>query len=126
MSPSFTVLLCSTVVVCAGCHSTRKPQRVETFNPMPSLWAGIRQSIDTLESNHAPVSEWDAASDSATRIETRAELDAVLSNITRNGGDKQTMAEWDRWSPVVHYGFECDYHALVFFEKGRASRVFKW
>jgi hypothetical protein len=97
------------------------------MNPMPTLWAGITQSIENLEMRHASSIEWTRLAESCDPITSLAELDATLRLAGISIEDRETVrSEWGKTSPVVHYGFESDHHALVFFADDHASKVFKW
>lgn len=93
-------------------------------NPMQAAWGVIAEEINELERTHAAVAEWRRGSESAVLVNSEEELLALVPSGLSN---KLVRLEFARSAKVIHFGFECDYHALVFFDGGgRAREVFKW
>ena len=86
-------------------------------NPMEALWAQIRTQIEDLETRGAPVDEWQEAAETSNPILTKEELRQHCGSHLQQS-DIFAFGEAGR---VFHFGLECNYHAVVFFEKqGRA------
>ena len=120
----YAVFLCTVGVTVSSCSGQRP---VSEPNPMPALWATSRTTIDRLEITHASPEKWAAVAVCSTRITSHGQLNQTLHYA---GLDEaaicSVLAEWGKHDPVIHYGFDSNDHALVFFSSGRAVKVFKW
>jgi len=94
---------------------------------MPGIWSSIRADIVRLEAKHAPKHEWNEATSESSKITSiQSLLETVPPDIAENDGS--AIADlFSKSSEVVHYGFEGDYHAVVFFDVSkRPIKVLKW
>ncbi len=101
-----------------------------SFNPMPRIWAGIGDGIHKLEEEHAHEGAWTTAATGGepipihSLVELMEETKALSMPPEERSGLRDAFS---KSSKVVHYGFDCDYHALVFFDDARqAWKVIKW
>jgi hypothetical protein len=113
---------------CAGCS---KPP-VQPF-PAPyefltgeALFQPIRDRIDSLE--NASESEWESAAASSEEVASLDELASLTRNVGFAPGERMGLvADFHRAARVTHFGFEANYHALVFFQaSGKPFRIEKW
>jgi len=116
-------------VILMSCAQDKPIQPI--FNPMEGAWAGIRDGINKLDKDHASEDEWRKASEPHPGPDVVVTI-AVLNELTKNLGlteaeRSELTAAFNKSSRVVHFGFECDYHALVFFDDAeRAWKVIKY
>ena len=97
-----------------GCSVEKKIAPV--CNPMPSIWAGIVDKIADLESRQATIQEWDQAAESAHVIKDGQELIQFVNLRGFSSSERFLSTENFRKASVVkHYGFGCNFSALVFF-----------
>lgn len=115
-----------------GCQS-HEPVVTNEANLMLGIWAGVMDGINKLEDAHASEDEWRKAS--VPPPEPKPEVVrsiTALNELTKDLGltDAQRLelpAAYNKSSRVIHFGFECNYHALVFFDDAkRAWKVIKW
>lgn len=98
-------------------------------NPMDAAWSKIRHGIDKLEEEHASEKEWRKASEPQPKVlGSAADLyDQTKGLKIASSENDDLSAAYYRSSRVIHFGFTCDYHALVFFdEAGKSWKVIKW
>lgn len=97
-------------------------------NPMEHIWAGIGSKIVHLEESHATVDEWTKAAGEVTRIRNAEELRGSLRYTELSSEEMdRALAEFSSATRTIHFGFDCNYHALVFFGKNnRSSYVIRW
>lgn len=122
-----TALLCEAFIMVSmfcGCASQPRVANPAPFNPMPGIWASILADIDQLKQNQASRTEWTKASDSATEIKTIEELRQVIKDTgapvdeIKNKSDQAQMEKLFRTSHcIIHFGFECNFHEIVFFDE---------
>jgi len=95
---------------------------------MELIWEGIRGKIVYLEESHATLAEWREAGPQEQRLNDVDEARYSLEGTGLAPEDiDQALARLPRATKTIHFGFDCDYHALVFFDKtDRASSVIKW
>ena len=97
------------------------------INPMPDLWQSIAGDIAELERSHAPKKEWDHKAESGRTVRDTTELSAVLSQSGLSPSDRsEAILRFKNVEEVVHYGFESNFHALVFFKNDAPLLVKKW
>jgi hypothetical protein len=96
---------------------------------MDAAWSKIRDGIAKLEDEHAHENDWRKAS------EPQPELVSSISALQVHTKDLEIAAServglpaaFNKSSRVIQFGFECNYHALVFFdESGKSWKVIKW
>lgn len=107
-------------------HSQSKV--VPTPNPMPSIWQGIRTDIDALEKSKASPLQWEKQSESVEHILDDRQLSQLTAHLSLVESE-QTALQWYRSTAAqtIHYGFEGNHHALVFFDlHNKPSHVLKW
>ena len=95
---------------------------------MERIWASIRERIDSLEARRASHVEWSRAADESRDITDLASLRSTLAPAKLSSAETQRIEALFRSSRrTVEYGFEGDFHALVFFDSAdRAMHVVKW
>ncbi len=94
---------------------------------MPALWSGIKADIDKLEARQAPKSEWDKSAAEKLRITSIVKLLEVMPQSLAKSEADEISDQFHTSALTVHYGYDCDYHALVFFDAGmKAQKVIKW
>jgi hypothetical protein len=119
----------------AGCQTSSSTRSLDpfsvpqAFNPMPDLWAGVRNEIDALERTGAPLSKWKAASGSAERVSTIVRLHEIIRPL--KPGSEREKNELDQLfssaPDTYHFGFEGNFHSLVFFDASQKPiKVVKW
>lgn len=117
------------LAVLAGFGScSSKVETVPVPNPMDSIWAGIRDEICHLEETHATLDEWRQRAAEEQVLQSADELLSTLRETSLTDVDlAEALRKRSSAAKVIHFGFDCDYHALVFFDKGnRAESVIKW
>ena len=119
-------LLCLMVILMFSNSCAHRHRTPDVYNPMPELWKSIADRIDAMEREHAPDAVWRENKDSGSipqEIRTASEL---FSACPAGYPSQGLQTDFARSTKVVHYGFECDYHAIVFFDAdGRAWKVIK-
>ena len=120
------LILLAVLAVVGSCVS--KVATVPPPNPMDSIWAGIRDDICRLEETHASLDEWRQRAAEEQVLQSADELRSALRETGLTEVDlAEALRKRSRAAKVIHFGFDCDYHALVFFDKGkRAESVIKW
>ena len=95
---------------------------------MTGLWASVGDEIRSLEDTKSIKAKWSAAAESEEPVKTREQLDGIL-NRSRLSEQERTQARqmFKAGQLIAHFGFDADYHALVFFDATqRPARVFAW
>ena len=106
-------------------HKTVQP----VSNPMDAAWSQIRGGISELEIRHANEQDWRKASEPGPQvISSISALRDQIKGLNITDSEREALSTAFRQSSrVVHFGFECNYHALVFFnEAGKCWKVIKW
>lgn len=128
MNKSWITLLTAAVFF-VGC-ANREAAVSNDNNPMPRIWAGIGAGITELENAHAPEDAWakEATGADPRPIRSLAELMEETKELNLTPRDRAGLPDdFSNSSRVVHFGFDCDFHALVFFDDSkRAWKVIKW
>ena len=94
---------------------------------MPAIWSGIRTDIDKLEARHAPKTDWDKSAPENFRITSIAKLLEVVPQPLSKSEAEDISDQFRTSALTLHYGFDCNFHALVFFDGEMKSRkVIKW
>ena len=95
---------------------------------MPDAWAAIHSKIDRLENSHATPAEWTKAADGSEKITRISQLHTTLTTLLLDASEQRQLDKLFRTSArTIHFGFECNYHALVFFDSNdRPVRILKW
>lgn len=94
---------------------------------MPAIWSGIRADIDKLEATHAPKTDWDKSAAEKIRITSIAKLPEVIPPPLSESEADEMSNQFRASALTVQYGFDCDFHALVFFDTEMKTRkVIKW
>lgn len=97
------------------------------INPMPEIWQSTTEDISTLEQSRASRKEWDRKAESRQTVHNTTELSATLARSGLSSRDRTEAARrFQDAEAVVHYGFEGNFHALVFFRSGTPFLVKKW
>lgn len=119
----------------AGCQTSSSTRGLESSSatqasdPVPDIWAGARNEIDTLERTGAPLSKWTEASDSSERVSTIVRLHEIIKPL--NPGATQEKSEFAKLfssAPDTYlFGFEGNFRSLVFFDAShQPMKVVKW
>ena len=121
--------LCVLSVVLLACSQHKPVQPV--YNPMEAAWSGIRENINKLESEHVFEDEWRKAAElhpEPKAVQSITELKKQTEGMEFTSLERdQLTKDFNISSRVIHFGFECNYHALVFFDDAkRAWKVIKW
>lgn len=96
---------------------------------MESIWSGIGDDINKLEEEHADENRWREKSNApeSKQINSVSELIERTKGLSISPRQKVLSDAFNKSSRVVHFGFDCDFHALVFFDDARRSwKVIKW
>ena len=102
-------------------------QQSTAINPMPAIWTGINARIAQLEETRAPKLEWDKSASESCQIRSLHHLREVMPSSFGKPDDGEPPSLFKDSTMVVHYGFDCDFHAVVFFDaKMKPSKVIKW
>lgn len=110
----------------AGC-ATPPPTVREFENPMPKVWAMLEGQIAILKKVGATQAQWTKAADNALPISSIAELRGAIAatGVPADAVERERQQEhlerlFRTSHHVIHFGFECDFHAIVFFDsRGR-------
>ncbi|HYF36231.1 MAG TPA: hypothetical protein VD994_13135 [Prosthecobacter sp.] len=115
------------MLLVSGCVTPREEKVRMEINPMPQIWAGIVEGILTLERRRAPRPEWRAAAEFEEVVRSRKDLEKVVDGLALDDlTEVEAVALYQRSRLVAHYGFEGNFHALVFFDgRGRALKVLR-
>ncbi len=111
-----------TWTVFTGCSTTQTKDTLvqEPPDPMSSIWKDYGDKIDSLATPGTSIQSWsDLPPESERLITGESELREILS---RYNSVSATQAEHycellKRARKTVHYGFELDFRALVFFDE---------
>jgi hypothetical protein len=123
------MVICLLPILATNCQSSSDRRDVRAdFNPMPKIWSGIVDQIQGLERAHAPKQEWEQAASDSVRVATKEQLVDMLGMGLLSPEDKRkAVAAFYQASDVQHFGFDGDFHALVFFsESGHPMLVVRW
>jgi hypothetical protein len=119
----------------AGCQTSSSTRGLESSSatqvsdPVPDLWANVRNEIDSLERSGAPLSKWKEASESSERVSTIVRLNEITKPLkTGSELEKSELEKLFSSAPdTYHFGFEGNLHSLVFFDASHQSmKVVKW
>ena len=113
------------MIVCAiGCAKDPIPGPPPGYYDDP--YKSIRDKIDSLE--RSPKNEWIASTDSCEQINTIKELEDLIQPISFSEDERrQLLSDYEQAHTTYHFGYEGNYHALVFFTStGNPIRVEKW
>ncbi len=122
----FRILFMASIAL-VSCDST-KDAPPPPPNPMESIWADIRSKVVGLDESHASRAEWQKASCEQYPLQSADEVRNVLkeTSLTQNEVDEAAEA-FKTASQTIHFGYDCDYHALVFFDRnGNSSSAILW
>ena len=114
-------------LLCMGCRTSVERRQYE-FDPMPGIWAETVAGIDDLQLRGATIPEWRASAADSEVIGSIGELKEVLASVPLADGEWiGLVADFNAAAKVLHFGFEGNFHALVYFDQnGRAYRTLKW
>lgn len=95
---------------------------------MPETWVSIARNIKSLETKRATEGKWIEASDSSDTVHTVSEMLVLVTTLNLTPAERKEIQEAFEDSVAVrHFGFECNFHALVFFDQaGTGWKVMKW
>ncbi len=126
-SPFWKWHLCGLLFMQVACTQHKAVQPV--FNPMDAAWSRIREGISKLENEHAPEIEWRKASEpQSSVVASVSDLQDQTKSLEITDSERELLrAAFKRSSRVIHFGFEGNFHALVFFDAaGKSWKVTKW
>lgn len=110
-----------------GCIALQRKSVDDSLNPMTDLWSETRNKILNLERSNASEIEWAALADSSDIIEDKKELSRILSSVSiSEQRRKACLYLFDGHYKAIHFGFDSNYHALVFFKGDKSILVEKW
>jgi len=121
------LILSAVLIAMVSCGSTKVVVPSQP-NPMESIWADILSNIVRLDAMHASMADWQKSSTEEHPLRSSDEVRTVLKStrLTLDEVD-QAVRAFKAASRSVHFGFDCDYHALVFFDKkDRSSSAILW
>ena len=120
-------LLMASSLFAAGCAT--RPATAVTYNPMPEFWASIAGGIAALKKVNATRTQWTKAADSASPILTVAQLHTAIAATGAPADAVERQRQLDHLESLfhtsrrtIHFGFECDHHAIVFFDSQGRQR----
>lgn len=94
---------------------------------MPGIWHSIGAQVAALQSSHALKTQWAEAAEFSQPVQSMKDLLRVLSQSRLSESDiRQVRSHYREGCDLVHYGFEADYHALVYFKNGTVQNTFAW
>lgn len=130
LTPRVPVHVCMALVMslfCIGCHATLERHKYDIY-PMPGIWAGTVAGIEDLQLRRATIPEWEASAADSKVVGSIGELKEVLARVPLAEREMSGLvAEFAAAVKVLHFGFEGNFHALVYFDQsGRAYRTVKW
>lgn len=120
--------LCGLLFVQVACTQPQALQQ-PVANPMDAAWSRIRDGINKLGDQHANENDWRKASEPEPKvIRSMADLHEQTMELEITASEREELpAAFNKSSRVIQFGFECNYHALVFFDEARSSwKVIKW
>lgn len=123
---SFHLVGCQTPSFIRGFDSSSV---AEVPNPMPDIWAAVRNEIDMLERTGAPLLKWKEACGSSEQISTVLRLHEITKPVRLESEQERTELDqlFSSNPDTYHFGFEGNFHALVFFDAShRPIKVVKW
>jgi hypothetical protein len=108
-----------------GCAAKPQNQPYAITNPMPEIWAGLERKIQGLKEAQSTYSQWKmAATESAEPVTSLEQLRLAFAATGKPADegtakrDEELLVSHFLSAPrTVHFGFECDFHAIVFFDK---------
>ena len=121
------LIILAVLIALVSCESTKVVVPSQP-NLMKSIWADIRSNMARLNEAHASMADWQKSSTEEHPLRSSYEIRKVLksTHLTLDEVD-QAVKAFKAASRSVHFGFDCDYHALVFFdEKNRSSSAIFW
>jgi hypothetical protein len=113
------------VLLLFGCAHTY-PLPESNPNGTEEMFASMRSEVDVLEG--ASKENWISGSGSHQEIQSLRELDELIQPISFTETERMQMfSDYKKAHSVAHFGFDGNYHALVFFNSsGNPIRVEKW
>ena len=116
------------IVCIAGCsHRVNyDPSPVPPDGMEDEIFASIRNQINSLE--QSPKSEWKSATGHAEEILSLEALRELTKDVGFEDHERMQLTEdFAKADSVTHFGFDCNYHALVLFDVSEMPfRVAKW
>lgn len=127
-NPRTAVTLTAITLMMASCApQPSETHQEKTINPMPEIWQSITKDISKLEQSRAPRKEWDRKVESSQVIHDTNELSAALAKSGLSSSDRsETTLRFNDAETVMHYGFEGNLHALVFFKNDTPFLIKQW
>ena len=118
-------------LIVTSCAARKNPEP-HFQNPMPAIWASIQAQIDELKKGEAAQRQWRKLADNASRISTLEDLHKAIAAtgvsadpLERERQQKHLENLFHASHRTIHFGFECDHHAIVFFDSvGRQLYVY--
>jgi len=97
-------------------------------NPMPVIWEAVRNDLIQLEKIGAPPAQWAQKAEQSEVIRNQRQLAVVTEHLNLSGAEKAALLRhYQGAAETIHYGFEGNYHALVFFtDKSFPDHVLRW
>ncbi|MFO1482264.1 MAG: hypothetical protein U1F71_02775 [Verrucomicrobiaceae bacterium] len=116
------------VLSAVGSCSHREDSAPPVFNPMDSLWSGVRAEIDELEDSHAKYSEWVNRAEEAKVLDVERDIrDSLKGTNLTESEIVLILSKRTQFTRTALFGFEGNFHALVIFgNDNRSIHVVKW
>lgn len=115
------------VIGLVGCAQSSPDNNTEKINSgAEEMFATSRSQIDSLENSSK--ADWIKSSGSHEEIESLAELKQLIHSVSFTEAERSQLAvDFHQAHSTTHFGFDCDYHALVLFDSsGTPIRIEKW
>lgn len=119
---------CMVSALILGCSSLDRQEKMEAAeNPMPKIWSNIESSINDLETSRATPSQWTAVAESSDTILSENQLLTLLPFKTSETIKiNNALSNFRNAEKVIHFGFEANHHAVVFFSANKTTSLIKW
>lgn len=131
------ITYCCTVLILiiASCSDSndellRRYEEIERESASRALEAfekSLVEDLNRLSDAKAELYQWKKYAPSSTRISNINEAIDILKNVQYSDTDLPTISKYIEKGSVWHFGFDCNYHALVAFDhENRCVYVIKW
>lgn len=114
------------VIVASCTHQEGDPITIVP-NTMIDEWRDFSDYLRGLESRRETPSAWDERAGKSEVISDFHNLENRLESQGVGGIDKEELrAAWKASDLVKLYGYDCDFHALVFFKENKTFKAWYW
>lgn len=111
-----------------SCSSSQEGAQIPVVNPMPAIWDSTRNEIVRLKEAKATASQWKEKAESSEKVVSKKALAQLTHDVDLTDAERASLLKQHQNSAqTVHYGFEGNFHALVFFNsQGSAQNTLLW